>query len=89
MMLSIWADLAETFGTRERNSDAGEGLVRPKFRIHLCPIGTLHKAFNSAFQVFSVKDEQDGFFLTNARARSSPRGRCCTNEDNDCYREVL
>lgn len=58
VMLPIWAYLAETFGTRERNCDAGEGLVRPQFRIHLWPIETLHKAFNSAFQVFSVKEEQ-------------------------------
>ena len=91
MMLSIWAYLAETFGTRERNYDAGEGLGRPKFRIHLCPFETLHKPFNSAFQVF-VKWEQcdsPSQMEGDTTARTSPRGRCCTNGDNDYYREVL
>lgn len=92
MMSSIWAYLAETFGTRERNHDAGEGLGSPKFRIQLCPFETLHKPSNSAFQVFSVKREQcnspsptEG----DATARTSSSGRCCTNGDNDYYREVL
>lgn len=88
VMLPTWAYSAETFGTRERNCDAGEGLAWPKFRIHLCPIEILHKALNSAFQV-SVKEEQwdsSSQMEGDAAARSSPRGRCCTN---DCYREVL
>lgn len=57
MTLSLWDYLAETFGTREKNDDAGKGLGRPKLRIHLCPSETVHKPFNSAFPVF-VKWEQ-------------------------------
>lgn len=79
-------------GKRERNYDAGEGLARPKFRIHLCPIETPHKAFNSAFQVFSVKEEQwdsSSQMEGGATPRSSPHGRCCTNGDSDCCREML
>ena len=92
MMLSIWAYLAETSGTRERNHDGSEDTGRLKFRIHLCPFETLHKSWNSAFQVFSVKWEQCGSTSQmegDATARTSSSGSCCTNGDNDYYREVL